>query len=63
MIEMKRWTELKTFFQNHRDSSPDLIERAYRINRNASRNTLEEHKERLIIAAIQRHEGGNAHGF
>lgn len=58
MIEIKRLAELKAFFQNHRDSSPDLIQRAYRINRQASRNTLEEHKERSLVAAIL-NEGGN----
>lgn len=59
MIEMRRLAELKAFFRNHRDSSPDLIERAYRINRQASRNTLEEHKEQTLIAAIIRRQYGN----
>lgn len=60
MIEIKRFAELRTLFQNHRYSSADLIERAYQLNRQASQNTLEEHKERFIIAAIL-NEGGNTH--
>ncbi len=58
MMEIRRLAELRTLFQNHRDSSPDLIERAYQINRQVSQNTLEEHKERLIMAVIL-NEGGN----
>jgi len=60
MMEIRRLAELKAFFLNHRDSSPDLIERAYEINRKASPNVLEEHKERLIIAVIFS-KGGNTH--
>lgn len=52
MMEVKRLIELKALFENHRDSPPDLLERAYRINRQASRNILEDCKERSILAAI-----------
>ncbi|MDD4986339.1 MAG: hypothetical protein PHQ43_11235 [Dehalococcoidales bacterium] len=52
MIEIVRLAELKALLETHKHSSPDLIERAYQVNREVSQNALEEHKERSILAAI-----------
>jgi len=52
MIEVKRLAELRAFLATHGDSPPDLIARAYQLNRATSRNTLENHKEQRILSAL-----------
>jgi|GEM_PF-4038722 len=54
MIEIRRLQELKAFFRSHRNSPPEVLEEGYRINRERSKNVLEEHKERAILAAISK---------
>jgi hypothetical protein len=52
MIEIARLKELQAFMRSHRHSTPELIATAYQINRKQSRNTLEDYKERALMAAI-----------
>lgn len=54
MIEIARLRELEAFMRSHRDSTPELIATAYQINKKRSRNTLEDDKERSLLAAISR---------
>lgn len=59
MIEMARYKELKAFAKSHKGNSPEIVAVGYEINRNESKNVLEEHKERSLLAAIKKETGGN----